>query len=494
MTISAELEAKILRHFYVEKWRTGTIARQFNIHHSVVRRVLSQNGVLKASLMPKKSILDPYLPFVNEILTKYPTLTASRLYAMVKERGYKGGMDHFRHQIMLQRPRPAAEAYLRLRTLPGEQAQVDWGHFGYILIGKAKRPLMAFVMTLSYSRKIFLKFYLNQQISNFLRGHEAAFEAWQGVPRVILCDNLKAAVLEREGNAIRFHSTILAFSAHYRFEMRPVAVARGNEKGRVERSIRYIRDNFFAAREWKNLDDLNTQAKQWCEGQAADRPCPEDRSFSVRKVFEEDQKSLLALPDNPFPTEERIEIKVGKTPYVRFDLNDYSIPHNNVRRILTVFATFDSLRILDGTAVIAEHKRCYDREQQVENIDHIKDLENHKRESRLHRGQNRLMNAIPQSKEFLIKAAERGYNLGAIVYSLLKMLDRYNAVEIGLAMEEALRQGSPHHNSVLLYLEKRRETQKLKPPIPIFLPDKVKNIVVRTHSLEKYDQLQTMEE
>ncbi len=107
---------------------------------------------------------------------------------------------------------------------------------------------MAFVMVLSWSRQIFLRFYLNQQMESFLRGHVAAFEAWQGLPRVLLYDNLKSAVLERQGDAIRFHPTLLALSAHYRFEPRPVAVARGNEKGRVERAIRYIRDNFFAGR------------------------------------------------------------------------------------------------------------------------------------------------------------------------------------------------------------------------------------------------------
>ena len=122
-------------------------------------------------------------------------------------------------------------------------------------------------------------------------------------------------MLERQGQAIRFHPTLLDFAAHYRFEPRPVAIARGNEKGRVERAIRYVRDNFFAARTWTNLEDLNAQAEAWCHGRAFDRPCPEDRSLSVREAFEQEQPTLLALPDNPFPTDEREEVAVGKTPY-----------------------------------------------------------------------------------------------------------------------------------------------------------------------------------
>ena len=205
MTINSEKQAAILRLHYVEKWPVGTIARHQNVHHSVVKRVLHQAGVPTVTLCPKPSVLDHYLPFILDTLKIYPTLSASRLYEMVRSRGYPRGPDHFRHLIALHRPRPAAEAYLRLRTLPGEQAQVDWGHFGHIEIGKAKRPLMAFVMVLSYSRKIFLRFYLNAQIANFLRGHVAAFDAFGGVPKVLLYDNLKSAVQQRVGDAIQFN-------------------------------------------------------------------------------------------------------------------------------------------------------------------------------------------------------------------------------------------------------------------------------------------------
>lgn len=180
--------------------------------------------------MVQGSIIEPFIPYILEQLEQYPKLTAKRLYNMVKERGYPGGDDHFRHLISLYRQRPPAEAFLRLRTLPGEQAQVDWGSFGTITIGKAKRSLVAFVMILSYSRRIYLQFYLNQRMENFLRGHEGAFLAFNGLPRVLLYDNLRSAVLERQGSIIRFNPSLLSFAAHYRFEPRPVAVARGNEK------------------------------------------------------------------------------------------------------------------------------------------------------------------------------------------------------------------------------------------------------------------------
>ena len=238
LTRSSELEAQILRYHIAEHWKPGTICRQLGLHHDSVQRVLAQHGVPRAARLIRVTKIEPYLAFIQETLRQYPNLTAARLYAMVSARGYVGSPDHFRHQMVQLRPRAPAEAFLCLRTLPGEQGQVDWGHFGKLTIGRAQRPLMAFVMVLSYSRRIFLRFFLDARMENFLRGHAAAFSAWDALPRVLLYDNLKSAVLERRGDAIRFHPTLLAFAGHYRYEPRPVAVARGNEKGRVERAIR----------------------------------------------------------------------------------------------------------------------------------------------------------------------------------------------------------------------------------------------------------------
>jgi transposase len=127
LTIDKELEAKILRYHFVEHWGPHTIAAQLGIHHSSVDRVLSQAGMPKAERARQVSIVDPYLPFIIETLAQYPRLTAARLYAMAQQRGYPGGSSHFRSQVAQLRPRKPSEAYLRLRTLPGEQAQVDWG-------------------------------------------------------------------------------------------------------------------------------------------------------------------------------------------------------------------------------------------------------------------------------------------------------------------------------------------------------------------------------
>jgi transposase len=491
MTIPPEREAEILRYYHVEKWRIGTIARQLGVHHGVVTRVLAQAGLPRIGPPSRPSQVDAYLPFIHQTLDKFPRLTASRLYAMVCERGYRGGPDHFRHIIACRRPRPPAEAYLRLRTLPGEQAQVDWGHFGHLTVGRARRPLMAFVMVLSYSRQIFLRFFLDARMENFLRGHVEAFTAWNGLPRILLYDNLKSAVLERHGDAIRFHPTLIEFAGYYRYEPRPVAVARGNEKGRVERAIRYVRDSFFAARDFAHVEDLNIQAEAWCHGIAADRRCPGQDSLSVREVFAVEAPRLLALPDNPYPLVERVAVTVGKTPYVHFDKNDYSVPHTKVRRMLTVLADPDEVRIVEGQQILAQHRRSYDKGAQIEDPAHVQALVAYKHAARRHRATDRLSQAAPAGETLLIRAAERGGNLGTITGALLRLLDRYGAGELQAAILEVLDRDVPHPNAVRLALERRREHRHQAPPVAGNLPAHVqaRDLQVRPHQLEPYDQL-----
>jgi transposase len=489
--IAPETEAAILRLYHAEQWKIGTIATQLGVHHTTVRRVLAQAGIPHGTQSVRPSIAAPFIPFILATLEKYPTLRASRLYAMVRQRGYPGRPDHFRALVARYRPRPQAEAYLRLRTLPGEQGQVDWAHFGKVLIGRALRPLMGFVMVLAWSRHVFLRFYLGAHLANFLRGHVDAFACYDAVPRVLLYDNLKSAVLERRRDAIRFHPTLLALGAHYRFLPRPVAVARGNEKGRVERAIRFARDSFFATRAWTDLADLNTQALAWCRGIAADRRCPENPALTVRDAFTEEHPRLLPLPPNPFPTDERLEVHVGRTPYVRFDCNDYSVPHAYVRRTLLVVASLDTVRILDGPAVLVAHARSFDRGAQIEHPAHLQDLVDAKREAREHRGIDRLYHAVPASQPLCAAVAARGGNLGGLTRGLLPLLDRFGAAALEHAIREALAHDTPHLAALRHLLDRHQHAAGKLPPIAVALPNdpRVRDLVVTPHALDTYDHL-----
>ncbi|WP_438032199.1 IS21 family transposase [Sorangium sp. So ce204] len=488
--IAKEKEAEVLRLYHGEKWPVGTIAAQLGLHHTTVQRVLGQAGVDPKVVAPRPSMVDPFVPFIVEQLGKYPSLRSSRLFGMLKERGYPGGPDHLRRVIGRLRPKKPAEAFQRLRTLPGEQAQVDWAHFGKLAVGRALRPLWAFVMVLSYSRRIFLRFFPSAAMPFFVRGHVEAFADIDGVPRVLLYDNLKSAVVERHGDAIRFHPMLLALSAHYRFEPRPVAVARGNEKGRVERAIRYVREAFFEARTYTDLDDLNRQATEWTSSAALDRSWVEDRARTVRQAFDDESRVLLGHPDTPFPAHERVEVEIGKTPYARFDLNDYSVPHDRTSRTLVVLADLEQVRIADGNEIVATHVRSWDRGQQIEQPEHIQRLVDEKRRAREHRGLDRLARAARSSQAFLRILAERGDNVGSAIARLLHLLDAVGAAELEEALVEVLERDTIHVGAVRQVIDRRRSERHLPPPVSIPVTrGQHAALVVTPHSLATYDAL-----
>jgi transposase len=488
--IPKEREAEILRLYHAEHWRIGTIARELGLHHTTVQRVLQQAGTQARVVAQRPSIAEPYIPLIVEMLTKYPRLTASRLYEMARQRGYTGSPDHFRRVVGRNRPRKPAEAFQRLSTLPGEQAQVDWAHFGEAVVGRARRKLYAFVMVLSWSRHAVVRFFLGASMPYFLRGHVDAFEAFGGVPRVCLYDNLKSAVLERRGDAIRFNPTLLSLAGHYRFEPRPVAVARGNEKGRVERMIRYLRGSFFEARKWTDVDDLNRQAEQWTVEVAATRPWPQDKRRTVADAFEEEREQLLPLGSDAFVTDQRIEADVGKTPYVRFDLNDYSVPHNYVRRNVTVLASLQTVRVLVGAEVIAEHRRSWDRGKPVEDPRHVQALADTKRRAAQERGTDRLVQACASARAFLQHAAKRGLNLGRLTQLLIELLNAHGAEDLEEALVEALERDRIHLGAVRHVLDRNRAARGLPPPVLHQVgPERLNHLVVKPHDLGSYDRV-----
>ncbi len=167
-----------------------------------------------------------------------------------------------------------------------------------------------------------------------------------GSARTLVYDNLRSAVLERQGSAIRFHPRLLELAGHYHFAPRPCTPGRGNEKGKIERQIQYLRHAFFAARTFADVDDLNAQFRRWRDEIAHQRPHPEPRDQTVAQVFAQEQPRLLPLPAHPFATDVLRAVASGKTPYVRFDRNSYSIPHTHVRRPVTLLASATTVRIV----------------------------------------------------------------------------------------------------------------------------------------------------
>lgn len=485
--ISPEQTAAIRRLFFAEHWKIGTIAAELDLHPDTIRRALETERFQARA--PRLMATDNFLEFIEQTLKQHPRLRATRLMEMLRDRGFQGTVHQLRRVVRALRP-VSREAFLRLSVLPGEQGQVDWASFGEVTIGRARRRLSCFVLTLSHSRAFYLEFFFDQSLENFLQGHVNAFADLGGAPRSLLYDNLKAAVLERHGDSIRFHPRLLELCGHYHFAARPCNPRRGNEKGRVERTIRYVRDSFFAARPFSTLEILNRQALDWRNRVTLERRWPGDDSRTVGEVYEEEKPRLLPLPSHPFETELIKPVRSGKTIYIRFDLNDYSIPHTMVGRALTLAASPTVVRLLDGAAEIARHKRSYDRHQRIDDPSHTAALLEEKRKALGATAAGRLSHAIPNIEQFLDAAFGRGESPARQTTQLLKLLEDYGAQSLAAAVAEALEQGTPRATSVAFILSRRHRTARRLPIlVDLSRHPHLADLSVPTHQLEVYDDL-----
>lgn len=486
-------EAEIRRLYFAEHWRVGTIASEVGVHPDTVRRVINSEAFAPRPRQIRPTFLDPYKELIAETLEKHPRLRATRLYDMLTPRGYTGSVVQLRRYVKTVRPRAKSEAFLRLETLPGEQGQVDWGSFGKIVVGSATRLLSCFVLVLSFSRAMFARFFLSQTTDCFLQGHVEAFEALGGVPRTLLYDNLKSVVAERDGDLMRLNPRILELAGHYHFAPRACAPYRGNEKGKVERTIRYIRESFFAARKFNSVEDLNDQLARWIEDRAHQRMVPGDPSQrTVEEALADERQRLLLLPRNRFSTDLIRPARAAKTPYIRFDRNDYSIPHTLVRQPLTLVASETRVRILDDKqAVVADHRRSYDHKQRIEEEAHLDALKRAKRRASASTNRQRLMSACSYAAPFFAELIARDEPMRAQCLQLNRLLDAHGASALNAALAQALECGAVTADSVAHLLDQERRRQNQPPPLmPVALDDpRIRAIHVVPHSLTPYDDL-----
>lgn len=484
--IDPETHLQIRRYFYAEHWKIGTIAEALKLHPDTVRRAVEVERFHRAEQL-RPSQLDPWMDFIRGALEEHPRLRATLLHRMMRDRGHAGSVEQLRRVVARLRPRPR-EAFLRLQTFAGEQAQVDWASFGAVQVGRARRQLSCFVIALSWSRALYLEFFFDQTLENFLRGHVRAFQSWGGAPRVLLHDNLKSAVLERRGPHIQFHPRLLELAAHYHFAPQPCQIRAGNQKGRVERAIRYVRDSFWAGRAFTTLEECNRQALAWRDQVAHRRRWPEDHSRTVAQAFAEEQPRLLPLPLHPLACDRIVAARSAKTIYVRFDLNEYSIPPQAVGRTLTLAASDSEIRILDGPLEIARHRRSYDRGQLVLDPAHQNALLEIKRKARHATPAGRLALAVPEAERLLDRAFAQGESAGVQTAQLLRLLHLHGAQALRRAILEALERDTPRASSVAFLL--RRQSPSA-PPVALDLSHhpEAQAIDVKPHSLETYDEL-----
>jgi len=485
MTIDRPTEAEIRRLFFREHWKKGTIARQLGVHHDVVERVVGPLGPAPKSRDARPSVLDTYHGFVLETLERYPTLVATRLFDMIVERGYTGSMRTLRRFVLLNRPIPKHEVYLRIETLAGEQSQIDWAHVGVLRVAGGVRPLYCFVLLLRYSRAMWAELVLEQTTVSLCRSLMRAAEYFDGVTHEWLFDNPKSIVAAREGRAIRFQTDLLELASTLHVALRACRIRTPTDKGGVERGIRYLKTRFFPARGIPSLESGNAALRHFLETIAMQRRHPTQKDRTVAEVFAEEKARLLPLPSATIPTELVTSVPADKTAFVSFDKNRYSVLPEAADRMLRLVATDIEVRLLDGDRVVGAHARSWAKDRVIEAPEHRAALLARKAGAQDGKRRDRLRAAIPPVDELMRRWLADGRNVGSLVARTTKLLDLYGAPVLAAAVEELLSKGSHDYGALAMLCEQRR-TRPCR-VLPIELSPHVVERDVIPHDLGGYD-------
>lgn len=488
MTVPLAQEVEIRRLYFAEHWKRGTIVAQLGVHEDVVERVLGRPGPRpKITLSRPPPAIEPFAGFIDETLARYPRLVGTRVFDMVCARGYIGSIGTLRRYLRKVRPSPKSEVFLRLTPLIGEQSQFDWAHVGSLDVPGGRRPLYLFVLVLAYSRKCWAELVLDLSAYSLRRSLMRGAAYFQGCSREWLTDNPKIVVLERQGDAVRFHPLLLELSGMLHVAIRLCGVRKPQEKGIVERLIRFLKERFFAARTIRSVEQGNAQLLDFLAAIADDRPHPQWPDRRIREVWEEERHKLLPLPSPLPPTDLVMPIVSDKTAFVRFDGNAYSVPSDHARKTLTLVADDRHICLLAGEDEIARHARCWGKHQRVEDPAHREALLAHKRAARKAKGLDRLRASIVGFETLQGRWVDAGRNLGSMTARTLKLLDLYGDEALAQAVSQALERGLHDPGALAALCEQARIARHRPMPVHLDFADHVRDRDVLPHDLGDYD-------
>ena len=301
--------------------------------------------------------LDPYKAYLQERIAAYPQLSGRRLLREVRDLGYDGGYTAMTDFLRSVRPPATLPVEVRFETPPGRQAQADVALFQVVFTDEpaVTRIVWLFSLVQGFSRWLWARFVLHQDLQTVLRCHIAAFADLGGVPEEILYDRMKTAVIgEAAEGGIVYNRTLLDFAGHYRFHPKACRPYRAKTKGKVERPFRYIRQDFFLGRTFRNLDDLNTQLADWLVTVANVRVHATTQRV-VAEAFAEEKSKLQELPSLPFGSVLKLERRVSHEGMVSVGGNLYSVPDATRKRVVEVHTLADEICIFEDGTLIATH-------------------------------------------------------------------------------------------------------------------------------------------
>jgi transposase len=477
------------RLYWSEHWPIRKIERHLNMCWKTIKKYLDApaQGPVKRQRVSK---LDPFKSQIAEWLEKDPRVPAAVIEHRLRPLGYPGGVSILQEYVQKVRPQLAAKrAFVRMEPLAGERFEVDWGHFGSLDYSGDQRKLYAFALVDAHSRMLYVEFTHSQSFETFVRCHIHAFTALGGVAREIVYDNLATAVAEHDGRLVRFLPRFLGFAREYSFYPRACNPASGWEKGKVERAIGYLRQNFWPLREFTDLHDVNRQARQWLAQVANQR---EHRETRQRPIDRFQPEALRPLPVIPYDYRDSVEALVHKDLRLQFDANRYCVPHRYVGRRLTVKADSGAVAIYHRVEEVVSYARSYRRGQTfgAERFERV--LAEQRPAARRSQAQQRLLDSLESLcsralvEAYLRDMADTDRSLGRQISELLELIRQYGPEPVAAAIEKAAEARAFGADYIANILRQQQSPRRPQPPLQLRDP-RLNALVTEPISLLEYD-------
>jgi transposase len=461
-----------VKHLYeVEKLSIRQIAQKLRMARKTVGRVVRNERVMRSF---PDAILRPYERLIDQWYQEYPFLRASQVYERLQSYGFKGSYGTVSVWTRKYRQKKR-QAYHELTFLPGEETQVDWMEERF-----PWGVTYGFVLILAYSRYLFVRFYPRQSLEFFLQGHIEAYREIDGVAHRHRYDNLKSVVLERSPE-LKFNAQFLDFARHYGFSIHPCNPYRANEKGRVERVIRDIRD-FLRVNSFEDLRDLNRKLGLW-RIQKHQRIHRTTEKAPVEALKEEKLKALPAIPYRPYRV---VLASITKTGFVEFETNRYSVPSSYADRSCEIFAYPDHLEILIQGNRIAYHPRVFGRNEKIELPSHRETLLRRTPQFKAKRIYELIDQMDPALHLFLQQGHQEAQDPWAMAYDLFRLLKQVSKAMLLSAVREANRMKVFKTR----YVQNLLQVVQPQPPNPLYPQEtRLLEIDYERRNLKDYDEL-----
>jgi transposase len=415
--------------------KCSQIARELNLDYRTVEKWLDKKHYQQRKSARRASKLDPFKGQILRLLETHP-YSAVQILQRIREDNFDGGYSIVKEYVRKVRP-PKIKAFLKLSFAPGECAQVDWGSYGSVAVGETRRRLSFFVMVLCYSRMMYVEFTVSQTMEHFLGCHQNAFQWFGAVPGKVMVDNLKSAVLKRiVGKDPVFNPKYLDFANHHGFTIVPCAVGKGNEKGRVESGVGYVKKNFLSGLDIPDFNALNPAVIHWLNtvanvrrhGQTGKRPV--DR-------FQRERQAMIKLPSHAYDIATIDQVRASRQFRVAVDGNRYSVPAEYAGALLTLKAYPDRICIYHREKMIARHVRTYDRQQDIELPDHPKALLAQRRKARDQKIFMRFLSLSNKADDYYRQLEQRRMNPLHHIRQIVALSEIYGDQAVQRAIQDA---------------------------------------------------------